>query len=43
VVGVDVKKVKVPADHYDVRVRTYCADVLKISATSLSSLFSFGM
>jgi hypothetical protein len=33
------QKVKVPADHYDVRVRTYCADVLKISATSLSSLF----
>jgi len=42
VVGVDVKEVKVPADHYDVRVRTYCADVLKISATSLSSLFPSG-
>ncbi len=32
------QKVKVPADHCDVRVRTYCADVLKISATSLASL-----
>jgi hypothetical protein len=35
------QKVKVPADQYDVRVPTYCADVLKISATSLSSLVSF--
>jgi 23S rRNA U2552 (ribose-2'-O)-methylase RlmE/FtsJ len=42
VVGVDVKKVKVPADHCDVRVRTYCADVLKISATSLASLSPSG-
>jgi len=32
------QKVKVLADHYDVRVWTYYLDVFKISATSLVSL-----
>lgn len=35
VLGVDVKKVKVPSDHCDERVQTLCADVLRIDLHGL--------
>ncbi|MCO5559490.1 hypothetical protein L7F22_013091 [Adiantum nelumboides] len=35
VLGVDVKKVKVPVDHCDVRVKTLCADVLRLDSHRL--------
>eukprot|EP00250_Pteridium_aquilinum_P010652 c19538_g1_i1 orf=195-884(+) len=35
VLGVDVKKVKVPSDHCDERVKTLCADVLRLDSRGL--------
>ncbi|KAI5084382.1 hypothetical protein GOP47_0000551 [Adiantum capillus-veneris] len=35
VLGVDVKKVKVPAEHCDERVKTVCADVLRLDSRGL--------
>ncbi|XP_024177089.1 ribosomal RNA large subunit methyltransferase E isoform X2 [Rosa chinensis] len=38
VVGIDLKKVKVPAMHCDSRVQTLCADVMKLPKTSVREL-----
>ncbi|XP_004307489.1 PREDICTED: adoMet-dependent rRNA methyltransferase spb1 [Fragaria vesca subsp. vesca] len=38
VVGIDLKKVKVPAMHCDSRVQTVCADVMKLPKTSVREL-----
>lgn len=35
VLGVDVKKVKIPSDHCDERVKTLCADVLRLDSRGL--------
>lgn len=43
VVGVDIKKVKVPPHHCDERVRTLSADVLKTSPRDLAKLSPTGM
>ncbi|KAJ7519186.1 hypothetical protein O6H91_10G101900 [Diphasiastrum complanatum] len=42
IIGVDVKKVKVPVHHCDNRVQTVCADVMKISSNSLNALSPMG-
>lgn len=42
VVGVDIKKVKVPADHCDHRVRTIASDVMQMSHAALASFSASG-
>jgi len=42
VVGIDIKKVKVPADHCDSRVQTICGDVLQMSPAALASFSPSG-
>ncbi|KAM1579510.1 hypothetical protein ACFXTI_041437 [Malus domestica] len=38
VVGIDLKKVKVPAEHCDARVQTVCADVMKLPRAHVREL-----